>query len=117
MEGQAVAKLSRRQWRQAREGCVQLNFRVDQVGKAYEIDIVASKGDTAFQRAAIDALHRSTFEPGATGGARYTTQYDFEIGRPHNVSPTHARQAAQVRLRPVTRMRYDLPQEHRSIPH
>ena len=107
----------RRQWRQARDGWVQLNFRVDRAGKAYEIAVVASKGDTAFQRAAIDALRRSTFEPGAGGASRYTTEYDFETGRPHNVSSVQARQAGQVRLRPVPRMRYDLPQEHRSIPH
>ena len=109
----------RRQWRQAREGWVQLNFRVDQAGKAYEVAVVASKGDAAFQRAAIDALHRSTFEPGTTEGASlHTTEYDFEMKRHHKVgSSVHAGQARQVRLKPVPRMRYDLPQEHLSIPH
>lgn len=107
----------RRQFRHSREGWVQLNFSVDQAGKAHEVAVVASKGHKAFQRAAIDALHRSTFEPAASGEpSRHTTRYDFEIKRPR-IGAAAVQTRSVVRLRPVPRMRYDLRQEHRRIPH
>ena len=107
----------RRQYRHAREGWVQLDFRVDQAGKAHEVAVVASKGHKAFQRAAINALHRSSFEPAAPGDvSRHTTTYDFELERPRTgASPVQTRHV--VRLKQPPPMRYDLPQEHRSIPH
>lgn len=105
-----------RQYRHSREGWVQLDFRVDQAGKAHEVAVVASKGHKAFQRAAMNALYRSTFEPAAPGDvSRHTTRYDFEIKRPRiATSPVQTRHV--VRLKQPPRMRYDLPQEHRSIP-
>ena len=106
-----------RQFRHSREGWVQLDFTVDQAGKAHEIAVVASKGHKAFQRAAMDALRRSTFEPTAPGElSRHTARYDFEIHRPR--IGTAAVQTRPVgRLKSVPRMRYDLRQEHRRIPH
>ena len=106
-----------RQHRYSREGWVQLDFSVDQAGKAHEVAVVASKGHKAFQRAAINALLRSTFEPAAPGDVpRHTTRYDFEIERPRiGASSVQTRHVA--RLKQAPRMSYDLRQEHRLIPH
>lgn len=106
-----------RQFTHSREGWVQLDFRVDQAGKAHEVAVVASKGHKSFQRAAINALHRSTFEPAAPGDiSRHTTRYDFEIERPRiGASPVQTRHV--VGLKQPPRMSYDLRQEHRLIPH
>lgn len=45
------------------EGWVRLDFMVGTDGKAYEIAVTDSMGKGIFQRAAIAALRRSTFEP------------------------------------------------------
>lgn len=106
-----------RQFRHSREGWVQLDFSVDQAGKAYEVAVVASKGHKAFQRAAINALLRSTFEPAAPGDVpRHTTRYDFEIERPR-IGASSVQTRHVVRLKQPPRMSYDLRQEHRLIPH
>ena len=104
----------RRQFRHSKEGWVQLDFSVDQAGKAHEVAVVASKGHKAFQRAAINALLRSTFEPAAPGALpRHATRYDFEINRPRFGAATQH----VVRVKQAPRMTYDLRQEHRLIPH
>lgn len=50
------------------EGWVRLNFMVGTDGKAYEIAVTDSMGAGTFQRAAIGALRKSTFEPAHLNG-------------------------------------------------
>lgn len=50
-----------------REGWVWLNFMVDTTGNAYAIDVADSAGPDAFEKAAIGAIEKSTFEPARMG--------------------------------------------------
>ena len=65
------------------EGWVRLNFMIGTDGKAYEIAVTDSMGDGTFQRAAIGALRRSTFEPAHLNGrpvdAGYSMYYWFGL--------------------------------------
>lgn len=66
-----------------REGWVRLEFMVDPQGKAYEIAVSESMGDRRFERAAIRALEKSTFEPAKVDGepadAGHSLQYIFAL--------------------------------------
>ena len=66
-----------------KEGWVRLDFMVGTDGKAYEIAVTDSMGDGTFQRAAIGALRRSTFEPAHLNGqpvdAGYSMYYKFGL--------------------------------------
>jgi len=65
------------------EGWVRLNFMVDPQGKAYEIAVDESMGHPDFERAAIRALERSTYEPARIDGrpsdAGYATTFIFQL--------------------------------------
>lgn len=65
------------------EGWVRLDFMVDTNGKAYEIAVTDSMGKGIFQRAAIAALRRSTFEPAHLNGqpvdAGHSMYYRFGL--------------------------------------
>ncbi len=65
------------------EGWVRLDFMVGTDGKVYEIAVTDSMGDGNFQRAAIRALRRSTFEPARLSGqavdAGHSMYYRFGL--------------------------------------
>lgn len=53
---------------QQREGWVGVNFMVDPAGHPYEVAVTDSIGDPEFERAAIEAIERSVFEPARLDG-------------------------------------------------
>jgi TonB family protein len=53
---------------QRTEGWVQLGMMVDAKGKPYEVAVVGSSGDTAFERAAVSAVEGATYKPGLVNG-------------------------------------------------
>ena len=67
------------------EGWVRLDFMIGTDGKAYEIAVTDSMGHGTFQRAAIGALRKSTFEPAHLNGrpvdAGHAMDYFFRRGR------------------------------------
>ena len=71
--------------RKSREGWVRLHFMVDTGGRAYEIAVTDSVGDSVFQRAAVRALEESTFLPARLDGkaidAGHSIYYNFERRR------------------------------------
>ena len=72
--------------RRSEEGWVYLNFMIDAHGKPYEIAAVESAGGDWVERAAVDALERSTFMPASIDGtavdAGYTMKYTFALSGP-----------------------------------
>ena len=64
----AVPEYPRNALRKKRQGWVQLHFMVDTSGRAYEIAVTDSVGDSVFQKAAVDALQESTFDPARLDG-------------------------------------------------
>jgi TonB family protein len=70
----------------ANEGWVNLSFMIDPAGKPYEISIADSTGIPAFERAAIRAAERWTFEPATLNGvpidAGHTMKITFRMTNP-----------------------------------
>jgi TonB family protein len=49
------------------EGWVELNFMVDPAGKPYEVSVIESTGNAAFDNAAIKVVEKSVFDPARIG--------------------------------------------------
>lgn len=59
------------------EGWVRLGFMVDTHGKPFEITVVDSAGNKDFEKAAVGALRRSTFDPGTVNGQATESGSEF----------------------------------------
>lgn len=83
-----LAALSREQ-----EGWVELETMVDRDGKPYDIVVVDAVGHSAFQRAAIRSLKKTTFEPGEYKGEKVDGVHRFKVAFSiHGDSPAYFKQ-------------------------
>jgi TonB family protein len=68
------------------EGWVTLNFMIDPQGKPYEISVMGSTGNAAFERTAIKAVERTTFQPAMQGNkaidSGFMMKMKFYMGEP-----------------------------------
>jgi len=62
-----------------REGWAVLSMMIGVDGKAYEATVVDSSGNPAFERAALKALERTTFEPARRGGTPIESRLQFKF--------------------------------------
>jgi TonB family protein len=77
---------------QDREGWAQLNLMIDADGRPYEVTVVDSTGDQAFEDASIEAIEASTFVPAHFNGK--------SVDAGHNVKVTFALRGGQSGARP-----------------
>jgi TonB family protein len=61
------------------EGWVHVNFMIDPQGKPFEITVVESTGSKAFEKAALNAVEKWTFEPATDGGTPTTAGQDYKL--------------------------------------
>jgi TonB family protein len=61
------------------EGWVHLSMKIDPAGKPYEVTVVDSLGGAPFERAAIAAAQRSTYEPATHGNSPVHSGYDLKM--------------------------------------
>lgn len=91
----------RERQRESGEGWVQLNFMIDVSGKPYEIAVTDSMGHPSFERAAIRALKKSSFEPAKLDDqpldAGHAMKYVFALSGP-SAGPRRQAVAAYRRL-------------------
>jgi TonB family protein len=70
----------------ANEGWVTLNFMIDPQGKPYEISVMGSTGNAAFEKTAIKAVERTTFQPAMLGNkaidSGFMMKMKFYMGAP-----------------------------------
>src|SRR5689334_23674614 len=62
-----------------REGWVQLNMMIDTRGKPYEVTVVDSSGNAAFEKAAVNMLNQTSFEPAHRGSTAIDSSYTFKV--------------------------------------
>lgn len=62
------------------EGFIVLSYRVDDAGRATDVQVVDAEPASTFERAARRALAQWQFEPGAGNGAEYRQLFDFRLG-------------------------------------
>jgi TonB family protein len=55
--------------RDGREGWVQLNMMIEPKGKPYEVMVVDSSGNPAFEKAAVKSLNQIAYEPARRGNS------------------------------------------------
>jgi TonB family protein len=65
--------------REGHEGWVQVNFMIDPNGKPYEIAVVDSTGNPAFERSAVSAVKKWTFEPAMLGDQPIDAGHNFKL--------------------------------------
>jgi TonB family protein len=65
--------------RDGREGWVQLNMMIDPKGKPYEVMVVDSSGNPAFEKAAMQALKRMSFKPAHRGNTPIDSSFMFKM--------------------------------------
>jgi TonB family protein len=65
--------------RDGKEGWVVLNMMIDPHGKPYEVSIVDSIGDPAFEQAAITAVDRISFAPAKRGTTPIDSSFTFKM--------------------------------------
>jgi TonB family protein len=68
-----------------------LNVMVDPAGKPYEIAVVDSIGDDAFEKAAVKGVDKWTFEPATHNGTPVHSGVTFKIVFTHDVPAKAAR--------------------------
>lgn len=61
------------------EGWVHVNFMIDPRGKPYEVAVVESTGNKAFEKAAVSAVEKWTFEPATGGGTPIHAGQDYKV--------------------------------------
>jgi TonB family protein len=60
------------------EGWVELGFMVDARGKPFEVTVIRSTGNKDFDRAAVQAIERTPFEPGSLNGKPIESGYEMK---------------------------------------
>jgi TonB family protein len=60
-------------------GWAELGFMVDQRGKPFEVTVIRSTGNTAFDEFAMKSIELSTFEPGTTNGQAIESGYEMKF--------------------------------------
>ena len=69
----------REEVRDGREGWVQLDMMIDPHGKPYEVMVVDSNGNPAFEKAALKLLQRTTFEPARRGNTPIDSSFMMKM--------------------------------------
>lgn len=69
----------KRQLSKGEEGWVRLQAMINLEGAPYDIIVTDSVGDEAFETAAIQALKRTTFQPGEQNGEKVESNYWWQV--------------------------------------
>jgi TonB family protein len=75
----AAAYWPREELQYNHEGWAQLGFMVDTQGKPFEITVVDSSGDSAFEHAAVKAMENAKIEAGTLNGQPVESAYEFKL--------------------------------------
>ncbi len=62
-----------------REGWVELNMMIDPKGRPYEVTVIGSSGNPAFEKAAVKALRQFSFEPARRGKTPIDSSLTFKM--------------------------------------
>ena len=65
--------------RDGREGWVELNMMIDPKGKPYEVTVIDSSGSPAFEKAAVGALDKMSFEPARRGNTTIDSSFALKM--------------------------------------
>jgi TonB family protein len=65
--------------REGHEGWVEVNFMVDPQGKPYEIAVIESTGNKAFEKSAVSAVRKWNFEPAMLGDKPIDAGHNFKL--------------------------------------
>lgn len=69
----------RREAELGHDGWVQLNMMIDTKGRPYEVTVVESSGNEVLEKAAVDTIQKTTFNPATLGGRPVDAAMPFKF--------------------------------------